>query len=123
VAETAVHDNLSSNKKGKEDKEEDGAIQEPPQILNLNRKLPFTPEHNPSAKEAENDENKEEKANGEDGNEGNEDDTDRMARILARQWYWRGIGIASFVLGVGCLFLSMNLSSQPRYYQRRWSRR
>ena len=119
MAETAVHDNLSSNKKGKQDKQEDGGIQEPPQILNLNRKLSFTPEHSPSATEVENDENKEEKDNGDDGTEGNEDDADRMARILARQWYWRGIGLVSFVLGVGCLFLSMNLSSQPRYYQRR----
>jgi hypothetical protein len=48
-------------------------------------------------------------------------DVDRMAKILARQWYWRAIAMASFLVGAGCLFLSMNIKEQSRH-RRRFSR-
>ena len=54
-------------------------------------------------------------------NPSQEEDVDRMAKILARQWYWRGIALASFLVGAGCLFLSMNMREQTRY-RRRFSR-
>ncbi len=54
-------------------------------------------------------------------NRSQEEDVDRMAKILARQWYWRGIALASFLVGAGCLFLSMNMREQTRY-RRRFSR-
>jgi hypothetical protein len=53
--------------------------------------------------------------------EGEDKDVDRMAKILARQWYWRGLAIGSVILGAGCLFLSMNLKDKTRY-RRRFSR-
>ena len=51
-----------------------------------------------------------------------EEDVDPTGRILARQYYWRGIAAASILLGMGCIILSMNLRDQSRY-QRRWTRR
>ena len=46
---------------------------------------------------------------------------DRMARILARQYMWTSIAVASFVLGIGCLVLSRSV--QPINFHRRYSRR
>jgi inositol hexakisphosphate/diphosphoinositol-pentakisphosphate kinase len=45
---------------------------------------------------------------------------ERLARILARKYFWRSIAALSFVVGAGCLVLSMNVRDNTR---RRWSRR
>lgn len=47
---------------------------------------------------------------------------ERLARSLARKYFWRTIGVFSFVIGAGCLVLSMNVRTDP-YSRRRWSRR
>jgi hypothetical protein len=47
---------------------------------------------------------------------------ERLARSLARKYFWRTIGVFTFVIGAGCLVLSMNVRSDP-YSRRRWSRR
>ena len=46
----------------------------------------------------------------------------RLARSLARKYFWRTIGVFSFVIGTGCLVLSMNVRTDP-YSRRRWTRR
>jgi ribosomal protein L20A (L18A) len=46
----------------------------------------------------------------------------RLARSLARKYFWRTIGVFSFVIGAGCLVLSMNVRTDP-YSRRRWTRR
>jgi hypothetical protein len=48
---------------------------------------------------------------------------ERLARSLARKYFWRAIGVASFVLGTGCLVLAMNVRRSDAYAQRRWTRR
>jgi hypothetical protein len=45
---------------------------------------------------------------------------ERLARILARKYFWRSIAAFSFVLGAGCLVLAMNVRDNTR---RRWPRR
>jgi hypothetical protein len=44
-----------------------------------------------------------------------DEDLDRMAKVLARQWYWRGIAVLSFLAGVGCLYFSMSLREKQQY--------
>lgn len=53
--------------------------------------------------------------------EKSEESFDHMARILAKQYMWTTIAVASFVLGVGCIILSRNV--QPNNFHRRYSRR
>jgi len=53
--------------------------------------------------------------------EKSEDSFDRMARILAKQYMWTSIAVASFVLGIGCIVLSRNVQSNN--FHRRYSRR
>jgi len=47
--------------------------------------------------------------------------SDRVAKIVARKYFWSTVAIGSFVMGVGCLFMALNLSQDSR--QRRWSTR
>jgi hypothetical protein len=53
--------------------------------------------------------------------EKSEDSFDRMARILAKQYMWTTIAVASFVFGIGCIVLSRNV--QQNNFHRRYSRR
>ena len=58
------------------------------------------------------------------GNESDDSDkerSERIAKIVARKYFWSTVAIGSFVLGVGCLFMALNLSRDSR--QRRWSTR
>jgi len=48
---------------------------------------------------------------------------ERLARSLARKYFWRAIGVASFVLGAGCLVLAMNVRANDPYARRRWTSR
>jgi hypothetical protein len=48
---------------------------------------------------------------------------ERLARSLARKYFWRAIGVASFVLGAGCLVLAMNVRTNDANARRRWTRR
>jgi hypothetical protein len=56
-----------------------------------------------------------------DTNQNAEDRFDRMTRILARQYMWTSVAIASFVLGIGCLIMSRSV--QQNNFHRRYSRR
>ena len=137
--ETAVHSNLSKKKKKKKDKKSDetlAASTDPPQesrdvkqseVL-TETEIPIDDHSNPlpSPSEPQTVTTVESPATAADDDDpGNipnkEEDVDRMAKILARQWYWRGIAIASFLVGAGCLFLSMNMK-EPTRNRRRFSR-
>ena len=48
---------------------------------------------------------------------------ERLARSLARKYFWRAIGVTSLVLGAGCLILAMNVRLNDPYSRRKWSRR
>ena len=48
---------------------------------------------------------------------------ERLARSLARKYFWRAIGMFSFVLGAGCLVLAMNVRTNDPYARRRWTKR
>jgi len=48
---------------------------------------------------------------------------ERLARSLARKYFWRAIGVASLVLGAGCLVMAMNVRMNDPYARRRWTRR
>jgi len=147
VAVTELHDNVSQKKKKGKKENAPSATEKPPKAKQANRNLPTTPSKQaprnlsttPSNGNKKEDKGKEagkaegsnkegkRKEDDENGkNQGDDEDVDRMAKILARQWYWRGIAIGSLFLGVGCLFLSMNLSDRndrSRYPRRRFSRR
>ena len=56
------------------------------------------------------------------GDDGRDEDVDKMARILARRYYWRAISAGCLVIGSGLLFLSMNLRDTSRQ-ERKWTRR
>jgi hypothetical protein len=47
-----------------------------------------------------------------------EEDLDPMSNILARQWYWRGIAVLSFLAGVGCMYFSMRLKERTHHQRR-----
>lgn len=47
---------------------------------------------------------------------------ERLARSLALKYFWRSIGVFSFVVGVSCLVLAMNVHTGPSP-RRRWTRR
>jgi len=53
--------------------------------------------------------------------ESDQERIERMARVLARQYLWTSAAALSFVLGIGCLFLSREY--QNGFSTRRWSRR
>jgi len=61
-------------------------------------------------------------ARGEQSETDDDEEMDGFGKILSRQLLWRGLGIATILLGVGCIILSMNLRDQTRN-QRRWTRR
>ena len=46
-----------------------------------------------------------------------------MARILSKQFFWTSIATISFVLGIGILVVSREVSTQKNFKTRRWSRR
>lgn len=48
---------------------------------------------------------------------------ERLARSLARKYFWRAIGVASLVLGTGCLIMAMNVRASDPYARRRWTSR
>lgn len=49
---------------------------------------------------------------------------ERLARSLARKYFWRAIGVTSLVLGAGCLILAMNVRmNAPSYSRRKWTTR
>ena len=50
-----------------------------------------------------------------------EDRVEKMAKVLARQYFWTSVAAVSFVLGIGCIFLSKSI--QEDFKTRRWSRR
>ena len=138
LVDTAVQSNLSKKKKKKKDKKSDeapAASTDPPQEPGVKRHVVLTEsaipidDHSnpqPSPSEPQTVTTVELPATAVDDDDpgkipNKEEDVDRMAKILARQWYWRGIAIASFLVGAGCLFLSMNLKEQTRH-RRRFSR-
>lgn len=47
---------------------------------------------------------------------------ERLARALAKQYFWKSIAAVSLVMGFGCLVLSLGLRDNMKY-QRRWTRR
>ena len=47
---------------------------------------------------------------------------DKMTKVLARQFFWTGVAVATAMLGIGCLIMSKNVS-QDFNTRRRWSRR
>jgi Histidine phosphatase superfamily (branch 2) len=58
----------------------------------------------------------------EEDEEDEEARVERLARSLALKYFWRSIGVFSFVVGVSCLVLAMNVHTGPSS-RRRWSRR
>lgn len=50
--------------------------------------------------------------------EDEEERIERMARLLARQYFWKSIAVVSLFMGIGCLFLSSNIRDSPRYGRR-----
>lgn len=48
---------------------------------------------------------------------------ERLARSLARKYFWRAIGVASLVLGTGCLVMAMNVRNNDPYARRRYGTR
>ncbi|KAI2494334.1 histidine acid phosphatase [Fragilaria crotonensis] len=135
--DTAVQSNLSKKKKKKKEKKPDAMLSasDPPrestakgEVASVEDGLPITyhsnPQLSPSEPEVLTPALSQPTAADDDDPEktpSQEEDVDRMAKILARQWYWRGIALASFLVGAGCLFLSMNMKEQTRY-RRRFSR-
>jgi len=56
----------------------------------------------------------------EEEEEDEEERIERMARLLARQYFWKSMAVVSFVLGIGCLFMSSNVQGrQQRHPSRR----
>lgn len=55
-----------------------------------------------------------------DGEENEDERVERLARVLARRYFWRAVGVVSFFLGAGCLVFALNVQTQAR---RRWSTR
>jgi hypothetical protein len=135
--DTAVHDNLSKKKKKSKGEKATGNV--PPQEPPVNRDSPSTDPVNtctvagtatgpPSEPQVNKDlplaavsDSKGDDAGAKEMKD-DEEDVDRMAKIVARQWYWRGIAVASFLVGAGCLFLSINLKDQTRH-RRRFTRK
>lgn len=139
LVDTAVQNNLSKKKKKKKVNKLDetpSASTDPPQESSVNRNvvstevsLPVDNDANPppsSSLEPQTVTTVESPVTATDDDDSKkipstEEDVDRMAKILARQWYWRGIAIASFLVGAGCVFLSINMK-EPTRYRRRFSR-
>jgi hypothetical protein len=60
----------------------------------------------------------------EEDDEDEEARIERLARSLARKYFWRAISVASLMLGTGCLIMAMNVRvSDPYSRSRRWTKR